>query len=150
MTPRWVRLGTFFVALAALAVSTYLTVAHFTTTTILVCSGSGAIDCARVTTSPQSRFLGIPVALLGLGWSIGMVALCTPAAWRARAPWVRFARIALASAGILFVLWLVYAELFIIRAICLWCTVVHILTFTLFVLVVVFGWEDAEAPGAAA
>ena len=41
-------------------------------------------------------------------------------------------------------LWLVYAELFIIRAICLWCTVVHVLTFTLFVLVALFGLEDVE------
>ena len=150
MTPRWVRLGTFVVALAALAVSTYLTIAHFTTTTILVCSGSGTIDCARVTTSPQSRFLGIPVAVLGLAWSIAMVAVCAPQAWRARARWIRYGRIALASAGIVFVLWLVYAELFIIRAICLWCTVVHILTFTLFVLVVVFGWEDADPADRAA
>ena len=43
-----------------------------------------------------------------------------------------------------FVLWLVYAELFVIRAICLWCTVVHVLAFVLFVIVVMYGTETAE------
>jgi uncharacterized membrane protein len=140
MTPRWVRLDTFVLALAALAVSAYLTLAHFTTSKLLVCSGSGTFNCTRVTTSAQSHFLGIPVAVLGLGWSVAMVAVCTPAAWRSPAPWIRFARLALAGAGILFVLWLLYAELFMIRAICLWCTAIHVLTFALFVLIVVFGW----------
>jgi len=37
--------------------------------------------------------------------------------------------------GILFVLYLVYAELFSIGAICLWCTSVHVITFALFVLI---------------
>jgi uncharacterized membrane protein len=29
----------------------------------------------------------------------------------------------------------------VIRAICLWCTAMHLLTFALFVLVVLFGWS---------
>jgi uncharacterized membrane protein len=144
MTPRWVRLGTLVLSLAALAVSTYLSVAHLTTAKILACSGSGTIDCTRVTTSAQSRALGIPVAFLGLAWSVAMVALCTPSAWRSRVPSIRFARLVLAGSGMLFVLWLVYAELFVIRAICLWCTVIHVLTFALFVLIVVFGWADDD------
>jgi len=153
MTQRWVRLGTFALTLSALAISTYLSIAHFTTAKILACSGTGTVDCTRVTTSAQSRFLGIPVALLGLGWSLAMVSLCAPPAWRARAPWIRAARLGLACAGIAFVLWLVYAELFLIRAICLWCTAMHVLVFAVFVLVVVFGWgvhgesDEVEAAG---
>ncbi|MBT8193429.1 MAG: hypothetical protein KJP22_08515, partial [Acidimicrobiia bacterium] len=38
--------------------------------------------------------------------------------------------------GMAFVLWLIYAELIIVGAICLWCTVVHVLAFGLFVVVV--------------
>jgi len=148
MTPRWVARSTFALAIAASAVSAYLTIAHFTEPELLVCSGSGAINCARVTTSAQSRFLGIPVAVLGLGWSIAMVALCSPGAWGSRASWVRGLRLALACLGVLFVLWLVYAELFTIRAICLWCTAIHVLAFALFVLVVLFGWTEVELPEA--
>ena len=45
--------------------------------------------------------------------------------------------------GVLFVFYLVWAELFQIDAICLWCTVVHALTLVLFGLVVV---REALAP----
>jgi uncharacterized membrane protein len=142
MTPRWVPRTTFGLALAAVAVSSYLTIAHFTTTAVLACSGSGTIDCARVTTSAQSRFLGMPVAVLGLVWSIAMAGSCTPSAWRSRVAWIRPVRLVLAVSGILFVLWLVYAELFVIRAICLWCSVIHVLAFALFVLVALFGFSS--------
>jgi uncharacterized membrane protein len=145
MTQRWVIWTTFGLALAALAISLYLTIAHFTDPGVLVCSGSGTIDCARVTTSAQSLFLGIPVAVLGLVWSIAMVMLCSAPAWRADSPWVRRVRVVTVSAGILFVLWLVYAELLVIHAICLWCSAMHMVTFALFVIIVVFA--SIAAPG---
>jgi uncharacterized membrane protein len=36
----------------------------------------------------------------------------------------------------LFVLYLIYTELFTLDAICLWCTTVHVITFLLFGLIV--------------
>jgi uncharacterized membrane protein len=123
-------------ALGGVAVSTYLTIAHYTTPKILACSSSETINCDLVTSSAQSKFLGVPVALLGLLWFIGMTVLCLPVAWRSGSRLVHVARLAGAIAGIGFALWLVYAELFIIGAICLWCTVAHVLAFGLFVVVV--------------
>ena len=139
--------SSFALAIAAVAVSGYLTIAHFTSPHVLACSNSGTINCTRVTTSAQSRFLGIPVALLGLVWSIAMAAVCAPASWNRQATSMRVMRILLASGGMLFVLWLLYAELFVIRAICLWCTAMHILTFALFVLVILFGWPQERETG---
>ncbi len=66
-----------------------------------------------------------------------MTALCAPPAWRSANPNVRRMRLAAASAGMASVLYLVWVELFRVDAICLWCTAVHVLTFTLFALVVV-------------
>ena len=43
-------------------------------------------------------------------------------------------RLASTVVGIGFVLYLIYAELFIIGSICLYCTSVHVLTFVLFAL----------------
>ncbi len=101
------------------------------------------IDCERVTTSAQSEVLGIPVALLGLLWFVAMVGLCSPWAWRSRGTWVYDRPAAPAVwGGMAFVLWLVYAELFVIDAICLWCTVAHVLAFALFVIVVMYGSGD--------
>jgi uncharacterized membrane protein len=124
-------------ALAGVGISTYLTIAHYTSPAILACSASGTIDCARVTTSEQSTVLGIPVAVLGLVFFFAMSVLCLPVAWRSDRPMVHLARLAAASIGIAFVLWLVYAELFIIGAICLWCTVAHVLAFALFAITLV-------------
>ncbi|MDP9234034.1 MAG: vitamin K epoxide reductase family protein [Actinomycetota bacterium] len=142
MTPRWVMGWTFWLAMTATAVSAYLTIAHFTTPNLLACSASGTINCARVTTSAQSRVVGIPVALLGLVWSIAMLGLCSPVAWNTRARWIKPTRLTLVCIGMLSVLWLVYAELFIIRAICLWCSAMHAVTFALFALLAPFGWMD--------
>jgi uncharacterized membrane protein len=142
--PTWVAPTTFALAIAGTAVAAYLTIAHYTSPDVLACSSTGVIDCERVTTSAQSEVLGIPVALLGLLWFVAMVGLCSPWAWRSPARWISIARQAAVWSGMGFVLWLVYAELFVIDAICLWCTAAHVLAFALFVIVVLYGSRSAE------
>ena len=51
---------------SGLLVSAYLTFEHFTANATLACSIGGVVDCAKVTTSAWSTFMGVPVALLGL------------------------------------------------------------------------------------
>ena len=148
MIPRWLAPTTAAVAAAGVGVAAYLTVAHYTSPDVLVCSGQGFVDCAKVTTSRQSAVLGVPVAVLGLGWWIAMLALCLPAAWRSNRKWIHRSRLALAVAGVAFVLWLLYAEFVILGAVCLWCSVVHVLAFALFTLVVIYGSEPASLGGA--
>jgi uncharacterized membrane protein len=124
-------------ALAGLGVSIYLTVAHFTSPRIRVCSEKGFVNCAAVTTSPESMVFGIfPVAVLGLAFYVFMAAVTSPWAWRATWPAVRWARFGSVIAGMVFVLYLLYTELFTLNAICLFCTIVHIITFLLFGLIV--------------
>jgi uncharacterized membrane protein len=133
----WVRWTSLGLSLAGLAVSIYLTIAHYTTSSILDCSSKGFVDCAKVTSSSQSMVFGIfPVAVLGLAFYVFMVAANSPWGWRLRIPLVWWARIGSAVVGIGFVLYLVYAELIQIRNICLWCTSVHVITFLLFALLV--------------
>jgi len=50
--------------------------------------------------------------------------------------YLRWARIGSVVVGMVFVLYLIYCELFKIGAICLWCTSVHVITFCLFGLIV--------------
>ncbi len=73
-----------------------------------------------------------------------MCGLCSPWAWRSPADGSGPLRHVGVWRGMAFVLWLVYAELFVIDAICLWCTVAHVLAFALFVIVVLYGTETAE------
>jgi uncharacterized membrane protein len=120
-------------AAAGLLLSLYLTVEHFTTPRILACPATSGIDCTKVTTSPWSEFLGVPVAVLGLGYFVVMTALVLPASWRVRR--LRLVRVVAAGGGVLMVLYLIWAELFRVNAICLWCTGVHLCTLALFAAV---------------
>ena len=79
---------------------------------------------------------GIPVAVLGLAFFVPMIVLCLPAAWRTADRRIHLARLILAITGVGMILYLIIAELFIIKAICLWCSGVHLVTFILFVIVV--------------
>jgi uncharacterized membrane protein len=117
-------------------VSVYLTIAHFTQSALLGCSESGLVNCTKVTTSPQSYVFGIPVAVLGLAFYLFAAAIMSPWAWRAARRQIHLLRIAALVVGMGFVLYLIYAELFIIGSICLYCTSVHAITFVLFVLTV--------------
>jgi uncharacterized membrane protein len=136
LVPPWMQFLTFGLALAGLGVSIYLTVAHFTESALAGCSETGTINCTKVTTSPQSYVFGIPVAVLGLVFYVVAVALMSPWAWRSARREIHLIRLASLVVGIGFVLYLVYAELFIIGAICLYCTSVHAITFLLFGLTV--------------
>jgi uncharacterized membrane protein len=144
----WLQIATFVLALAGLGVSIYLTIAHFTESALAGCSESGLVNCTKVTTSPQSYVFGIPVAVLGLAFFVFAVVIMSPWAWRASRREIHLARIASLVVGIGFVLYLVYAELFTIGSICLYCTSVHVITFVLFVLTAFAAAAWGLKPGA--
>jgi uncharacterized membrane protein len=135
--PLWFQITTWVLAAAGLGVSVYLTIAHYTSASILACSDKGLINCAAVTTSPESKVFGIfPVAVLGLAFYVFMFAVTSPWAWRVTLPALRWARLGSVIAGMVFVLYLIYTELITLGEICLWCTSVHVITFLLFALIV--------------
>ncbi len=134
--PRWFQLTTFALSLVGLGVSIYLTITHYSTSVSLACPNTGAINCEKVTTSPESIVFGIPVAVLGLAFFVFMVAVNNPLAWRSPLRVLHLARVLSVIVGIGFVIYLIYVELFKVSAICLWCTSVHVITFALFLLIV--------------
>jgi uncharacterized membrane protein len=160
-------------SLIGLGLGIYLTIAHLAGTQLLACSNKGFIDCAAVTTSPESEVFGIfPVAELGLGFFVAMTLLNLLWVWRPVWSWlptqltasrpglelklpVYAWRLRLAGiiSGIGFVLYLIYTELITLRQICLYCTYTHITTFLLFVLLIVqaaFWGDPARARQSAA
>jgi uncharacterized membrane protein len=137
--PRWFQLTTLGLSLAALGVSIYLTIVHYTSPKLLACSANGTINCEKVISSSQSMVFGVfPVAVLGMAFYVFMVAINTPWAWRSPLPVIWWARLGGVITGIGFVLYLLYAELIQIGNICLWCTSVHAITFLLFVLLIFY------------
>jgi uncharacterized membrane protein len=143
-------LATLILSLYGLGASIYLTIAHYDTHVSLACSDKGVINCAKVTTSPESMVWIFPVAVLGLAFYVFMVAINSPWGWRLDWPAVRWLRLGSVIVGMGFVLYLIYAEVDVIHAICLWCTSVHVATFLIFGLLVfyaAFSWDKLTAPG---
>ena len=112
-----------FIAIVALsvfgfAVSIYLLGVHLGGVPA-VCLGVG--DCEAVNTSRYSELLGIPVALLGAGAYLALIATAL-LDWRGvYADYARRAQFFIAALGVAFSAYLTYVELFILGAICPWC-----------------------------
>lgn len=134
--PRWAVYTSWALSLVGLALASYLTYEHYAVKVFQGCALGGIFDCQKVTTSAQSRFLGVPVAVLGLVNFLIFAVINSPWAWRVRNYWLHVARFVLSVGGMVFVLWLLYAELLVIDNICIYCTGVHIVTFALFVVLV--------------
>jgi uncharacterized membrane protein len=135
--PAWAVWTSLVLGVIGLGIAIYLTYEHYTGNKSLVCSDNGAVNCAKVTTSKWSSLLGVPVAVYGLVFFVVLIPLLLPKAWAATDPRVRRARLAVVSAGMASVIYLVCIEAFKVRAICLWCTGVHVITFLLFLLVLI-------------
>lgn len=120
--------ATLVLAVIGVGISIYLTYEHFTGAKSFACPANAAINCEKVTTSRWSEFLGMPVAVLGLAYFVGMTVLCLPMFTNR---WVNHLRVLGAVVGILMALWLIYVELFLVEAICLWCTGIHVVTVAL-------------------
>jgi uncharacterized membrane protein len=118
-------------ALAGLAVSAYLLTVHWGWWSA-VCLGVG--DCELVNTSRYSEFLGMPVALFGLGAYAAILALTLAALRGIQPEWTRRGMFAMGAVGVAFSTYLTYIELFVLHEICPWCVLSAIIIFTIAVL----------------
>jgi uncharacterized membrane protein len=96
--------------------------------------GSGS--CELVQTSKWATFLGIKVAVWGVGYYLTLFALAVAGTHEGLADDRRVPALllGLAAWGVLFTGWLTYTELFLIHAICRWCVGSATIVVALFVL----------------
>jgi len=127
-------------AVLGIGVSAYLTTVHYAGIP-LVCSTTGVVDCAAVTSSAYSVIPGtaVPITVLGVGWFLGSGALAVAALVAAMADrreprWLRGSHALLGVAGLLAVLYLVYVETVRLHLLCEWCTAVHLFVFATFLV----------------
>ena len=120
-------------SLAGFFVAMYLYLYKIGRIGTLVC-GTGA--CETVQLSPQSRFLGVDVSLIGVvGYAVLLLLaiLSTQPAHEGRSWPLKL--IALGSGGaVLFTLYLTWLELFVIHAICRWCVSSAVIIVAIFCL----------------
>jgi uncharacterized membrane protein len=128
------RMASAVLALVGLLVSTYLLLYKLGVVGSLRCVGSGG--CERVNTSVWSSVFGVPVAAFGVA---GYLVLLAVAMYGLRGDQLEQPRAtgwlaALSAAGLLFSLYLLALELFVIHAVCLWCTISGVTILAIFVV----------------
>ena len=127
------RMLTTLVALVGVFVAAYLAFYKAGFIETLAC-GTGS--CETVQQSPWAKFLGLPVAVWGVGYYLGVFALSfagTLPRW-ADSRRLALALLVLTTWGVVFSGYLTYLELFVIHAICRYCVVSAILAVVLFAL----------------
>jgi len=108
-------------SLAGLFVALYLYLYKIGEIGTLACGTGG---CETVQLSPQARFLGVEVSLIGvIGYAVllGLALLALQPPHSGPASWPAKLLGYLAGGGVLFTAYLTYLDLFVIHAICRWC-----------------------------
>lgn len=117
-------------ALSALGImlSLYLTYMHFTESQAAFCAAGS--DCDTVRQSGFSTIMGIPVAAVGVaGYSVILIVFLS--GMKKRTKWLLLYILALA--GFVFSAYLTYIELFVIKAICMYCIFSAVLMTIIFI-----------------
>jgi uncharacterized membrane protein len=77
--------------------------------------------CEEVARSEYSRIGGVPVAVFGVGLSLILLTLAV-AWWRTDLYGLLLAHYGLSLAGVIFEVYFMYVQVFVIHAVCIWCT----------------------------
>lgn len=133
--------------LIGLAIASYLSVVELGGG-VPVC---GPISgCEQVALSEYSRIFGIPVAVFGVALSLVLFVFAV-AWWRTNDPRLLAVHYGLSLVGVLFEMYFLTVQIFVIEAVCVWCTmygVSLIARFLIALLVWVRRPKVSEAPGA--
>ncbi len=116
-------------ALAAFGMddAAYLTVAHYAKITP-ICASTGFINCEKVVTSQFSVIPGtsIPITVPGVAFFLVALMLAIAQCVHPESFNLRRLHFTLARLGLLAVFYLVFVEVVELKAICLWCTFIHL------------------------
>lgn len=127
------RMGIALLAMGGVVLAIYLSLYKLGMITELTCAVG---SCETVQLSEWATFLGLPVAVWGVGAYLAVLALALiglqPAFAESRA--ISWLLVGLNAWNVLFSGWLTYLELYVIDAICMWCVVSAVLMLVIFVL----------------
>ncbi|NOT08232.1 MAG: vitamin K epoxide reductase family protein [Gemmatimonadales bacterium] len=125
------RMAAALLALGGLFMAIYLYLYKIGLIGTMAC-GTGA--CETVQLSPQSRFLGVEVSLIGVfGYAaMFLTALLALQPKFAGPAWPSKLLFVLSGGALLFTAYLTYLELFVIHAVCRWCVASALIVVALF------------------
>jgi uncharacterized membrane protein len=113
VSERAARAAVAVLALAGAGVAAYLTYAHYRGIAPVCTAGGG---CEVVQSSEYAKVAGVPVAVVGLAGYVALFATALVPAIEAAALGV-----AMAFGGLGFAVYLLYVQLAILDAVCIWC-----------------------------
>jgi uncharacterized membrane protein len=106
--------------LIGLGIASYLSIEELQNKP-LICVKGGIFDCNAVAQSSYSRpFAGIPVAVYGVFLSLTLFALAI-AWWRTNNYKLLLLHYGLSLVGVLFEGWFQFAQIVLIKKVCIWC-----------------------------
>ncbi len=114
---KWLPVAFLIISAFGFADATYLTTQHYLGLPVACSILEG---CEQVTTSPYSFIFGIPVALLGSMFYLTVLILSVIYLDSKKIKFLNFIAI-ITPIGFLASLYFVYLQIFVIKAICLWC-----------------------------
>lgn len=128
--------------IVGLAVSVYMTIYKYSGNDGM-CLGSG--DCSTVNASRFSEVNGIPVAVIGI---VGYVAILTVLFYEKRNDFFRkngtLLVFGMSLTGFLFTLYLVYLEIWVIKAICPFCVTSQVAMTIIFIIAVMRLFQNQD------
>jgi len=129
---RWQALA-LAAGLVGLGVSIYLTVVHYSGIPV-ACPVTAQLNCEQVLSSRFGVIAGsvIPTSAAGIVW-FAVSALIAAGRLAGRAELAR-PQLAWSSLGLLTVLFLVFVEIVLLGAICVWCTLAHVIVLLIFLI----------------
>lgn len=124
------QLAAVFVSVAGIGVAIYLTMLHYAGV-VPACPASGPINCEAVLSSRYAVIAGtsIPTSAAGIVWFAVSAAL-----WTRRPSWIQ---VTWSLIGLAAVVYLLFVEIVLIGAVCLWCTIVHALVVLLVLIALI-------------
>jgi len=112
VSERGLRLATAVLALVGMGIAAYLTYVHYSGAAIACTTGG----CEKVQTSSYAELAGIPVAVIGL---VGYVLILLTVFVAGEVGAV--AAVGLTLGGFAFAAYLIYVQVALIDALCIWC-----------------------------
>lgn len=129
----WITVGWLTVGLIGFVDATYLTIQHYRGASLDCYLLSG---CEEVTTSRYAKIGSISIALLGALYYLSVI-LLSGAYLDTKRNWLLTIISSLTTVGFLVSIFLVYLQIFVIRALCSYCLLSAFVASVLFVLAVI-------------
>ena len=135
--PKWLVFAMLGLSFAGVLDAAYLTAKHYLGFEIPCSILNG---CEQVLSSQYATVFGMPVALFGAFYYLAILLLIVAFLDRKKAIFLKGA-VLLPIAGFAATLWFLFAQIFLLNALCFYCLVSGFLTTSLFVLSTYFIWH---------